>query len=258
MTASPLISRHYLGKCAVLAMLTASLMISNVAFAEEKPDGTEIADVSGNSPADTPAQSKKLETPTIRWGAQDGTKLHEEFTITPVANCENVYRIRLEKDGVESYTTEWHFETDNEKEFTGSIGDNINQPGTYRLSVKAVGNDQTGYTDSDWSAYSDEWTYSEVEKLATPDAPTWEDGNLGGCKFSLPENAGGWKLTLYKDGYTWGGVQSYYPEEEHKENFLNNMTQPGTYTVTLEALSGDLTKYGNSDKSAYPSLFKGK
>lgn len=150
-------------------------------------EGTEITDVSGNSPAETPTQLVKLDTPTIRWGAQDGTKLHEEFTITTVPHCENAYRIKLEKNGSEYYSSEWDFGTDQAESFSGSIGDNIKQAGTYRLSVQAIGNEKEGYSDSDWSAYSDEWTYSEIEKLATPDAPSWEEGNFGVCKFSLPQ-----------------------------------------------------------------------
>jgi hypothetical protein len=196
--------------------------------------------------------TQKLDTPAIRWGGSENgyTYAHEVLTVTGVQNCENNYQVELWKDGNEINSEQWDYGTLSATEFAVAMGTHFTDAGTYKLRIKANGNDKTGYSDSDWSAFTEEWTFTAPEKLATPDAPTWVAGKTGTVSFTLPQNAGGYYLVLYRDGKKCSGRVVYSYKAKTTVDLSGQIKDTGTYTAKVQALSGNLDQNSNSELSA--------
>jgi hypothetical protein len=198
------------------------------------------------------ASSTQLAAPTVSWGGDynDSSYEHETVTVTTVANCTEGYTVQLYKDGTLAYNTVFKATSSADTKFVVPVGAQINTTGKYQVRVQAKGNTEAGYQDSDWGE-SEEWDYTAPDKLQQPAPPTWEEGQTGKCSIFVPDSgAQGYLLELLRDGEVVG-TSIGYTFWKNPEDFTGRMTKAGKYKLRVRALSGDLTKYANSDFSEF-------
>lgn len=202
---------------------------------------------------ETEGELIKLDTPTISWKEEEG-KIKGYYVMSLVEHCEDSYVVEIYKDG--SKLTTVYQGVNHDPAYVYDMRSHLEESGAYKLRVKAEGNELTGYADSEWSEFTSEWNYTKPEALPTPEAPEWVANDPGKISFSLPENAGGYRVWVCRVGGSKNGSSTF-------GNFSSpiiydaaqNMYEEGAYTVTVTALSADVTVYSHSEESAHSVIY---
>ncbi len=195
----------------------------------------------------------KLDTPTISWKEEEG-KIKGYYVMSLVEHCEDSYVVEIYKDGNKLTTV--YQGVNHDPAYVYDMRMHLEESGAYKLRVKAEGNELMGYADSEWSEFTSEWKYNKPKALPTPEAPQWVENDPGKISFSLPENAGGYLVWVCRVGGSKNGSSTF-------GNFSSpiiydaaqNMYEEGAYTVTVTALSADVTVYSHSEESAHSVIY---
>lgn len=197
-------------------------------------------------------ETEKLPAPA---GLQWNIKRPGEMSWEGVPGSEGWYAIEINKDGELYYNTDWS----GLKEIgltTACACNDIADSGTYTFRVKALGSQETEADDSDWSDWSEEWTYEKPDGyLNTPTGMRW-DKTVG--LWNPVEISGGYETKLYRNGLECGSVSSHSPDflsEDFGSDRLGYMREKGSYTFRVRTLSEDITKVYHSGWSGNSSAY---
>lgn len=221
---------------ATLALAAAVLVPGTVSRAEESmPFDTELTETVEL------AEGTQLPVPTgLSW---DGWNI----TWDAVEDAHGYYGIEVYKDGERFLTTNLINYSNSEFDFYVRMTDS----GVYKFRVKTNADYYAGsMSDSEWSDFSDEKTYVRPDEELGTTVGWWDTETAGLFHWTPVEGAGGYALRLYVDD----GIRprtTIYTLASAQYNFSNKFaTYDGehTYTVTVQAISGDLDTVANGSE----------
>lgn len=118
----------------------------------------------------------KLEAPIVRWNAD----MEAAPEWSRVEEAGGKYRLEAIRDDGWKFTSTHSTSVTSAPDFYKflAFGNNLTDSGTYKFHVKALG-DGIETLDSDWSEYSDEWTFTMPDiSFGVPENPHWEGTSI--------------------------------------------------------------------------------
>lgn len=225
-----------------------------------------------------PDSELNSEITNLYWGAKkDDTSPYENpsYTInyTSSKNSTGVYEVSFLKENdsgtFESvYNSRAYYDEGGVREINDygwfhrmllAVGDD-NISGIYKFQVTELDGENAGAT----ATCEDTYEFKAPEnKLGTATDLHWNESKPTVACFTLPENASGYSVTLYRKGddeafHPAGGYTSYNSNSKYVERDFNDkrfqlLTKPGTYKFAVRAISSNLEEILDGPESELSS-----
>ena len=183
----------------------------------------------------------KLEAPTnVQW--KEGAEATMQWD--RVENAAGKYNVEIYHNGQAKYggRHSWPATNQNDVLTAVSFRNELEYSGDYKFRVMALGDEKSGFENSDWSEFSDTWSYTRPDiSFGEPSNARWDgtvslwDAPTDAVSEEYAEYLAGYEIELYADGEPLVGHNCISGLEFDEVDW---MTEEGAvYTFAIRAIS---------------------